>query len=265
MPVRYSRSDEGGTKIASMPRSLHQLGEPLPPCGQLLLGDVRRHAGLLEAWWDRAGSTPPGGRARARTAAAPRPGSGRRRRGSAGGSGSRSAAARGRAPRPAAPAAGRRRRRHAGSPRSAPRCRGACGAAQTSAAGPDSTIRPRYMTEIASHTWRTIARSCEISSRPMSSSRASRTSRFATWAWAEASSDESGSSSTMHDGSAASARAIAMRWRWPPGELVRVAAAQRPARARPARAARRRARRAPPCVRRASSRPGSGCRSADAG
>src|SRR5581483_8152989 len=79
-----------------------------------------------------------------------------------------------------------------------------------------STIRPRYMTETSSATCRTIARSCEISSRPTPSSRAKLVSRFANWACAEASSDASGSSRTITDGSAASARAIATRCRWPP-------------------------------------------------
>ena len=40
-------------------------------------------------------------------------------------------------------------------------------AARARAVGPVSTIVPRYMTATASATWRTIARSCEISSRPM--------------------------------------------------------------------------------------------------
>ena len=48
-PVRYSRSEEGGTKIASMPALLHLLGEALPACGQLLLGYVRRHAGSFRS------------------------------------------------------------------------------------------------------------------------------------------------------------------------------------------------------------------------
>ena len=76
--------------------------------------------------------------------------------------------------------------------------------------------RPRYMTATVSATWRTIARSCEMSSRPSSSSRASAASRFAICACAEASSEASGSSSTITDGFAASARAIAIRCRWPP-------------------------------------------------
>ena len=44
---------------------------------------------------------------------------------------------------------------------------------ERAASAPVSTIRPRYMTATTSATWRTIARSCEISSRPSSSSRAS--------------------------------------------------------------------------------------------
>ena len=62
-----------------------------------------------------------------------------------------------------------------------------------------------------------------MSSSPRPSSRGELTSRFASWAWAEASSEASGSSSTITDGSAASVRAIAIRWRCPPRELVREA------------------------------------------
>ena len=66
------------------------------------------------------------------------------------------------------------------------------------------------------HDLRTIARSCEISSSPTSSSRDNALSRLASWACADASSEASGSSSTITEGFAASARAIAIRWRWPP-------------------------------------------------
>ena len=55
--------------------------------------------------------------------------------------------------------------------RSAPRCRGGAAASQTGSVGPVSTIVPRYITETASATWRTIARSCEMRSRPRPSSR----------------------------------------------------------------------------------------------
>src|SRR5437868_2572065 len=53
-------------------------------------------------------------------------------------------------------------------------------------------MTPRYMTETVSATWRTIARSCEISSRPSPRSRERRTSRFAIWAWADAAREECG-------------------------------------------------------------------------
>ena len=45
MPVRYSRSDEGGTNIASIPGSV--IGSPsfCATCGQLALGDVLAHPG----------------------------------------------------------------------------------------------------------------------------------------------------------------------------------------------------------------------------
>ena len=74
--------------------------------------------------------------------------------------------------------------------RSAPRYRDGPAAPRARASAPVSTIRPRYITATRSATWRTIARSCEISSSPMSSSRESRTSRFATCACADASSAE---------------------------------------------------------------------------
>ena len=153
---------------------------------------------------------------RAGRAAAPRRRSGRTRTGNADGSGSRSADWPGPAPRRAAPRAGSRSRPGAAPRRSAPRCTDAAAAPRAGASAPVSTIRPRYITETASATWRTIARSCEISSRPSPRSRERSTSRFASCACAEASSDASGSSSTITDGSAASARAIAIRWRCPP-------------------------------------------------
>ncbi len=109
-----------------------------------------------------------------------------------------------------------RSRRDEARHRSAPRCRDAAAADQSARVGPVSTITPRYMTETTSATWRTIARSCEISSRLSESSRERSTRRFATCACADASSDASGSSRTSTDGSAASARAIAIRCRWPP-------------------------------------------------
>ena len=55
-----------------------------------------------------------------------------------------------------------------------------------------------------------------MSSSPRPSSRERLTSRFASCAWADASSEASGSSSTITDGSAASVRAIAIRCRCPP-------------------------------------------------
>ena len=93
---------------------------------------------------------------------------------------------------------------------------GCAGTVQSGSVGPVSTIVPRYMTETVSATWRTIARSWEMSSSPRPRSRERLRSRFASCACAEASSDASGSSRTITDGSAASARAIATRWRWPP-------------------------------------------------
>ena len=69
---------------------------------------------------------------------------------------------------------------------------------RAAAVAPVSTIVPRYMTETASATWRTIARSWEMSSSPRPRSRERSTSRFASCACAEASSDASGSSSDDH-------------------------------------------------------------------
>ena len=126
-----------------------------------------------------AASRPPLGRPRARGAAAPRCCSGRRHTGSGGGSGSPTGAATGREPLRGARRAACPRRPRAGRPRSAPRCTDAPGRATAARVGPVSTIRPRYMTHTSSATWRTIARSCEISRSPSSSSRESRVSRFA--------------------------------------------------------------------------------------
>ena len=56
----------------------------------------------------------------------------------------------------------------AGSLRSAPRCTDAAASARPRASAPTRRSMPRYMTQTASATWRTIARSCEISSRPSS-------------------------------------------------------------------------------------------------
>ena len=55
--------------------------------------------------------------------------------------------------------------------RSAPRVYGCSGSSRAAASARSRPSRPRYMTETASATWRTIARSCEIRSRPRPSSR----------------------------------------------------------------------------------------------
>ena len=125
----------------------------------LACGETWRAVGVVQPAGGRRG------RRRAGAAAALRPCSGRTRYGQRGWKRQpRRRAAPGREPRRAAPPAGARRRRRAGSRRSAPRCTGAAGAARAAPVGAVSTIRPRYMTAIASATCCTIARSCEISS-----------------------------------------------------------------------------------------------------
>ena len=155
------------------------------------------------------------GRLRPARAAAPRTAALEARTGSVDGSGSRSAVGPGRAPRPAAPRASCPRRLRGAPRRSAPRCTGGA-AAPTALRRRSSTICPRYMTATVWATWRTIARSCEMRSRPSSSSLASRTRRFAICACAEASSEAERLVEDDHGRVRASARAIAMRWRWPP-------------------------------------------------
>ena len=190
-------------------------------CGRRLRRRIGRLGGLPRGGDGRRvlarapadGACDPG---RRRRSPARRCGRRRSRSGSAGGSGSPTAGAPGRAPRRGAQSGITPEPSACGTAAISACVYGCFGRCQSSCVGPDSTITPRYMTETTSATCRTIARSCEISSSPMSSPVASDVSRFAICAWADVSSAESGSSSTITDGSAASARAIAIRCRWPP-------------------------------------------------
>ena len=93
---------------------------------------------------------------------------------------------------------------------------GCCGAPNTCAAGPDSTIRPAYMTASRSHDSASTARSWLIRISASPSSARSRSSRSSTCACMITSSAVVGSSAITSAGRQASAKAIMARWRWPP-------------------------------------------------
>ncbi len=105
--------------------------------------------------------------------------------------------------------------------RAACACTDAAGCENRRRVGASSTMRPRYITPTRSAMWCTTARLCEMNRNVRPSSRCRRRMRLSTCACTDTSSAEVGSSQTRNAGLPASARAIEMRWRWPPGELVR--------------------------------------------
>ena len=93
---------------------------------------------------------------------------------------------------------------------------GWAGAANTSCAGPSSTILPAYMTAIREQCAASVDRSWVMNSVASPNASCSSSSSRRICAWTITSSAVVGSSATSSFGSHASASAISTRWRWPP-------------------------------------------------